>query len=318
MELRKDYILERWVYIASERKKRKKEFTEKTEAKDEGPKTCFFCTGNEDTTPPEKGRIEEEGKWIIRWFNNKFAAVEQKGDYVVKTENTFFTFSDAWGEHEVIVETNDHNKQLWDLEAGHIVKILKVYINRIQELEKINGIKYVAIFKNHGQEGGTSLVHSHTQVMALSMVPKLVKRKITALKKFGEECAYCQIIQLEKNSDRRCFENNTFVAFCPYASQFNYEIMIMPKRHVARLEKLSDEELADFADIISKVLSKLKELDCSYNFYIHYSPEENNLHLQMIVCPRTAIWAGFELSSQMIINSVSPESAAKFYRGEEQ
>ncbi|MBW2992126.1 galactose-1-phosphate uridylyltransferase [Candidatus Woesearchaeota archaeon] len=315
MELRKDYILDRWVYIATGRTKRKMEFKEAPKPRDEGPKSCFFCPGNEKSTPPEKGRVEENGKWIIRWFSNKFPAVEQKGEYITKTANTFFTFSDAWGEHEVVVETNDHKKQLWDLDKEHIKKVLEVYNKRILELEKLEGIKYVQIFKNHGIEGGTSLVHSHTQLMALNKVPKLVRRKTVALKKYGEECPYCQIVQIEKESERRCFENNSFVAFCPYASRFNYEVAVMPKRHVRRLDKLSDEELLDFADILKKILEKLREMDTDYNFYLHYSPDKKDLHLQLIVCPRIAKWAGFELSSQMVINIVSPEEAAKFYRG---
>lgn len=317
MELRKDYVLDRWVYIAAERSKRKREFRPaEAAAKEEDSKSCFFCPGNERSTPPEKGRIEEDGRWIIRWFSNKFPAVEQKGNCTAKTENTFFTFSDAWGEHEVIVETDDHNKQMWDLDTGHIKKILQVYNQRILELEKIEGIAYVDLFKNHGPDAGTSLVHSHTQIMALSKIPKLVRRKVTALKKFGEECPYCAVIGIEKDSDRRCFENNTFVAFCPYASLFNYEIAVFPKRHVKRLDKLTDDEFLDFADILKKVLEKLKELNPSYNFYLHYSPDESDLHMHLEICPRIAKWGGFELSSQYIINSVSPEEAAKFYRGE--
>jgi UDPglucose--hexose-1-phosphate uridylyltransferase len=315
MELRKDYILDSWVYISSERKKRKRELKE-SGVVEEDVKSCFFCPGNENLTPPEKGRIEEKGKWIIRWFNNKFPAVEQKGDYKVKTADTFFTYSDAWGEHEVIAETNDHKRQLWDLGKNQIKKILEVYNKRIIGLEKGEGISYVQIFKNHGIDAGTSLIHSHTQIMALNKVPELVKRKTAAVKKFGENCPYCSIADIEKKSDRRCFENNAFVAFCPYASMFNYELLIMPKRHVERLDGLTGSEMDDFADMVGKALKKLKELGASYNYYLHYSPEGDNLHLQMSICPRIAKWGGFELSSQMIINSVSPEEAAKFYRGE--
>lgn len=314
MELRKDYILDRWVYVGSKRTKRKHEFKEEKQ-KDSGAKSCFFCPGNENLTPKEKGRIEENGKWIIRWIDNKFPAIEQKGEYITKTENTFFTYSDAYGIQEVIVETNDHKKQLWDLDPEHIKKVLEVYNQRILELEKIEGIKYVDIFKNHGPGAATSLFHSHTQLMALNKVPKLVRRKIVALKKYDNECPYCTIIEIEKGSDRRCFENSSFVAFCPYASRFNYEIMILPKRHVRRLDKLTDEEMLDFADILKKVLTKLKEIGASYNYYLHYSPDKKDLHMQLVICPRIQQWGGFELSSQIIINEIAPEDAAKFYRG---
>lgn len=312
MEFRKDYILDRWVYLATERKKRPREF--KVEKIEESPRKCSFCPGHEKETPAEKGRVEENGKWVIRWFKNLYAAVEQKGDYKARTVNTFFTHSDSWGEHEVIVETPSHKEQLWDLSVERIKKILEVYNKRIQELEKIEGIKYIDIFKNHGADAGTSLVHSHTQVMALSKVPKLIRRKLKGIKKFGEECPYCSVVEMERQGERRCFENNSFAAFCPYASRFNYEVWIFPKRHVTRMNKLGDEELLDLADIFKKVLIKIKDLGVSYNFFLQYSPEKENLHFHIEFTPRIARWGGFEHSSETVINSVSPETAAKFYR----
>ena len=69
MELRKDYVLDRWVFYAADRKKRPKEF-KKIEDK-EPLKACFFCRGNESLTPPEIGRAEEKGDWIIRGVNGE-------------------------------------------------------------------------------------------------------------------------------------------------------------------------------------------------------------------------------------------------------
>ena len=314
MELRKDYLLDRWVVLATERKKRRKEFKKK-EVEKKG-KTCFFCPGNEATTPPEIGRVEENGKWIIRWFPNKFPAVRQEGDPIIKTHNEFFTFSDAYGNHEVIAECPEHDKQLWDLSKEHIKKILYVYKDRINDLTKDDNTKYVVIFKNHGGAAGTSLIHSHTQVASINLIPPIVSEEISA-SKILDDCLYCNIINVEKDSDRRCFENNSFVAFAPYASRFNYEVWIFPKMHVTNMNDLNDDEFGDLADILKKVLVKLKELDAAYNFFLHYAPEGENLHLHIEVTPRLATWAGFEFSSDIIINSVAPEDAAKFYRNEE-
>jgi len=209
MELRKDYVLNRWVFIAPERKKRSKEFVKKIE-------TCFFCPGNENLTPAEIGRVEENNKWKIRYFKNKFPIVDKEKN--IKEENEFFTWSSAYGEHEVIVECREHDKQLWDLPTDHIKQILEVYKNRINELSKDN--KYVLVFKNHGFEAGTSLVHTHTQVVALNKIPQLVVDEVNA----NKECNYCKIIKIEEESKRKCFSNKNFIAFAPYASRFNFEV----------------------------------------------------------------------------------------------
>lgn len=311
MELRKDYILDRWVYYASERKKRPREF-KKAESK-EPLTTCFFCIGNENLTPPEIGRISENGKWIIRWFDNKFPAVEQSGNPKL-ISNGFFTHSSAYGKHEIIVEYNEHEKQLWDLSVNHIKKVLAVYKQRLAELMKAPQIKYVLIFKNHGKDAGTSLIHTHTQVVSLNTVPTLVNEEAMAVSKY-KNCPYCDIIKIESKSPRKCFENRYFVAIAPYASRFNYEVWVFPKWHVKSILEMDDNKLFYHADILNKILSKLKKLDVSYNFYLHYAPKNKDLHYHVEILPRIATWGGFELGTSATINSVLPEDAARFYRG---
>jgi len=110
--------------------------------------------------------------------------------------------------------------------------------------------------------------------------------------------------------------HKTFVAFTPYASRFNFEVWIFPKKHVINLNELNDKELLDLAIILKKIVVKLKRLNASYNFFFHYAPKGEDLHFHIEITPRFAIWAGFEFSSNAVINSVSPEDAAKFYRGE--
>jgi UDPglucose--hexose-1-phosphate uridylyltransferase len=121
-------------------------------------------------------------------------------------------------------------------------------------------------------------------------------------------------VESEKNSGRKCFENADFVAFTPYASRFNYEVWIFPKQHVSRLENVNFSSLAV---IVSKVLGKVHDGNLDYNMLVQYGPKGQDFHFHIEVCPRAAIWAGFELGSGIIINSVAPEDAAKFYRGEE-
>ncbi len=59
-----------------------------------------------------------------------------------------------------------------------------------------------------------------------------------------------------------------------------------------------------------KILGKLKKIGCSFNFISNYG----KMHFQVEFCPRIANWAGFEFSTETIINSIAPEEAAKFYR----
>lgn len=310
-ELRKDYILDRYVIIATERAKRPHDF----KSDEENPKEnqlCYFCPSNEHLTPNEIYRWPENGEdWKIRVFPNKFAAVKPEGKSTLVTDNLFFTYSDSFGYHEVIVGTNKHGEELADVGEKHLAQLFKIFSKRIKINLNCNGIKYVSVFKNKGVSAGSSVYHSHCQLISYNMIPEIIIEKEHAIKKYTA-CPYCSIINIEKDSHRRCFENKDFVAFTPYASRFPFEIQVYPKRHVMNITEFNDEEFVYLSEIMKKILLKLKELNANYNFYLQYGV--SNMHFHIVIAPRLSTWAGFELSTQTIINTMTPEAAAEFYR----
>ncbi len=308
-ELRKDYILDRWVVIATGRAHRPHTVATKEETLNT---KCFFCPGNEETTPKEIGREEKDGRWTLRWFANKFPAVTPEGQCDIKTDNTFYTFSSSYGYHELLTETPDHKKQLWDLDDEKIADVFRIYNKRIEALMLNPHIKYVHVIKNHGSQAGCSIAHSHSQIFAINHLPALFRQELEAVKRYPS-CPYCQVIQSEKDSHRRCFENDTFVAFTPYASRFPFEIWLMPKFHAKNLSSV--ESMSDLAQVMGRILRKLKELDAPYNYSLHYSPVDD-YHFHIEIIPRLSTPGGFELGTDEYINIVSPEDAAAFYRGE--
>jgi UDPglucose--hexose-1-phosphate uridylyltransferase len=314
-ELRKDYILDRWVIIATERGKRPHEFSAKKN--DDKPTIDYFAPGNEHLTPPEIGRWPKDAKgndWKIRWFPNKFSAVKAEGHFTIRTDNDFFTFADAYGYHEVIVENPDTDGSIEDEDVQLIEELLKVYAQRIRELSKKDGIKYVIVFKNKGSDAGTSIYHTHSQIIAFNKVPETILEKERAVSKYGYD-PYEKIMQIEKNSNRKIKENNSMICFSPYASRFPMEAVIFPKRFVLSITEFTDAELKDFAALLKHLLLRLKTINAQYNFYLHYGIEKMRFHL--IIAPRLSKWAGFEMATDTVINTVAPEEAAKFYRGED-
>ncbi len=309
-EFRKDYVLNRWVIISEKRGKRPHEFTQKPDT--EKKEFCFFCPGNEDSTPSEIGRVEKNGKWLIRWFDNKFPAVEHSSHAAFKNDG-LFVHGPAFGHHEVIVEGPWHGKQLSDLEESHIAEILKVYTNRVRILSRQRRCKYVSVFKNHGGSAGTSIKHSHSQVISLNKVPLTIEEKVRDSMR-GKKCLYCEAIKREMRSNRRIMATKSAVSFAPFASRYNYEAVIFPRRHISRLEDLDSQEYQDIAAIIKFLTSRLKRIGVSYNMFVNYAPAGEEMHMHIELCPRKAIHAGFELSTGFIINAVAPEDAAAFYR----
>lgn len=310
-QLRKDYFLDRWVIIAENRGKRPQQFAQKKESRK--VETCFFCPGNEKLTPPEIDRVEKNGKWIMRCFPNKFSATQEGGAIGLQGEAPF-VYRTAKGFHEIIVETEEHEKELEDLSLEHMAQVFGMYRKRYEELIERDGIEYVCIFKNRGREGGASLVHSHTQLIALPVVPPLIEEEAKAHEK---ECPFCKLIGLESKGERRIAENETAVCFAPYASRFPFEVWFVPKRHIRTLGDMEEKEVKGLVSLLKGVLGKL---DSSlnyppYNYVLHMSPKEGNLHFHIELLPRLATWAGFELETNIIINTLPPEVAAKHLRG---
>ena len=82
-ELRKDYILDRWVIIAKDRGQRPDQFAKKHIDEKRSDSVCFFCPGSESSTPAEITRVEERGKWIIRVFPNKFSPIALDSKHIL-------------------------------------------------------------------------------------------------------------------------------------------------------------------------------------------------------------------------------------------
>ncbi|MBI5392655.1 DUF4931 domain-containing protein [Candidatus Woesearchaeota archaeon] len=311
-ELRKDYVLEKFVIISDTRKDRPHDFhkQQNTQAAPTN-KICSFCPGNELLTTKEIMHIEKDNKWIMRVIPNKFPALELKGKSQITTDNQYYTYSDNYGQHEIIIETNKHGEQIYDYSREHFIKLLHLYKARILVLNNNEKIEYVQVIKNHGKDAGASIEHSHSQIFAYNMIPITIQQKEKACK---DNCAYCEIILREKDSYRRCFENNSFVAFTPYASRFAYEIIIFSKQHKLSLIDFSDAEIKELAEIMQKILAKLKELGQDFNFYFQNGIK--NMHFHVEFTPRINIFAGFEFATETVINTIYPEDAAKWYRGE--
>jgi len=328
-ELRKDPVIGRWVIIASERAKRPTDFFVEA-PKPPSPGFCPFCPGNEDKTPKEllayQYPIESnpDSRWWLRVVPNKFPALVKAGD-LEKSRDGIFEKLSGIGAHEVIIETPDHQSSMADFDLAQIEEVLKAYKERILDLKKDERFQYIMIFKNHGKQAGASLDHSHSQLIALPIVPKRVNEEIEGSLRYHRihnRCVYCDMIQQEKASDLRIVhENKTFVCLNPYASRFPFEMWILPKAHQSHFEKTPSETIAGFAEILSHSLKRIKTVlsNPSYNYMLHTGPcgeagDYPHYHWHLEITPKLTQVAGFEWGTGFYINPMPPEKAAEYLR----
>jgi UDPglucose--hexose-1-phosphate uridylyltransferase len=329
-ELRKDPIVGRWVIIATERARRPLDFKVDRDPPRAG--LCPFCPGQEDRTPPEilayrpadgpSARPNVPG-WSLRVFPNKFPALMVEGNLDREGDGVYDRMNGV-GAHEVIVETPDHTRSFAELSEPEIENLLWAYRDRMLDLKKDTRLRYVMVFKNHGSAAGASLEHSHSQLIALPIVPKNVTEEMKgALDYFNykERCVFCDIARQEvQEKVRLVYENTEFIVIEPYAPKFPFETWVLPRAHRSAYEDCQRHEYAGLANALRVALRKLHYAldDPPYNFILHTSPvqEKDNLHYHwhIEIMPTLSKVAGFEWGSGFYINPTPPEEAARFLR----
>jgi len=93
-----------------------------------------------------------------------------------------------------------------DLASRRIEDVLWAFRDRILDLKKDRRFKYILIFKNHGEAAGASLEHSHSQLIALPILPIYVVEELQGAKQYyiyKERCVFCDIIRQETESGIR-------------------------------------------------------------------------------------------------------------------
>ena len=119
------------------------------------------------------------------------------------------------GAHEVIIETPDHHSNIYQLGHHEIELIFRAYRDRIIDLSGDRRFRYIIIFKNHGKSAGASLEHSHSQLIALPVVPNRIQEELDGCLRYydyKERCAFCDIIHQERKQGTRIVcENDEFI-----------------------------------------------------------------------------------------------------------
>lgn len=306
-EIRVDYVHDRQVIIAPGRSRRPHDpnFERSAPTPPSGPVHDIF-----DPVEIEKvhgrGILEVGGRkhWRIKVIKNIFP--------VVTPDNP-----QAYGYQEVVVETPQYGVELATLPESHIADLLRVYGQRVRALQRDKQIRYILVFKNHGGRAGASINHAHSQIFASAYVPPHIvtrRKRAQEYRVINGRDYYSDLLLKEENGPRWISSGKHVCALTPYASLYNYEAWIMPWRRVDNVGQLTPPEVREMAVYLKKIIMRLNDEGLPYNYYLHQVVGDQFEHLYLRIAPRRDVWAGLELGSRLVVNSVSPEEASVFYR----
>jgi UDPglucose--hexose-1-phosphate uridylyltransferase len=327
-ELRQNPATKEWVIIATERAKRPEDFKQGNNR----PLTdkCPFCPGNEEMTPPEvfafraSRSLPNSPNWRVRVTANKYPALSPKGELKRLKEKDFYVHMEGVGQHEIIIESPDHDKTIATMSQKQVEEVFLAYRERYAVICCDKRFEMLIIFKNHGIRAGTSLKHPHSQLIATPVTPMHIRNRIEEAMRYFDDngtCIYCMIIDKEKATGKRIvMETDNFISFIPFAARASFEVWVMPKEHESSFDDIAPIRCRELAYMMRQVLAKIYYSlnDADYNYIIYSSPcHERDLayyHWHIKIVPRVASVAGFEIGSGIYINTVIPEHAAEFLR----
>ena len=329
-EIRYDRLSDTHVIIAPERLQRP-DFI-KAVVLTKNNEVCPFCEGNESMTPKEifairkSDTVVNQKGWYTRVVPNLYKAVAIEAPHAHHEGS--FDHWDGFGAHEVIIDTPRHTRSMSEWSHDEMVRWLKTLRSRVEDLRRDRRILYISLFKNEGYDAGSTMDHSHTQLIGLPMIPKLQRSLCRQKRKYyqhnNRSLMEAVVRDEEETSVRMIERSGEFSAFCPYASSYPFEVMISSQNYVGQIDTLSDTHIDNLGTLLCSVIKRLKrELgEFSFNLSVSTPPLGDNIcayqaHRLMIrIIPRIYRQGGFEVSTQMMINPVAPEMAAKRLRGE--
>jgi UDPglucose--hexose-1-phosphate uridylyltransferase len=291
---------------------------------------CPFCPDNEKMFPvEERYRVDSgEDNWVVRVIENKFKILDR-----FKTcpsvpdafdREGIYQKLEGCGSHELVIDTNKHNKTITDLSRDDIQKVIGVYLNRYTTFQKNPNNLITILFKNYGVLAGQTQPHSHTQIVGSRVVPLYTRSLLHEAEKhfdtFGS-CVFCEMLTYEKDEKTRLvYQNDDFVAFVPYAAGAEHEVWIVPQWHSAGLQDMEAGRISSFADILYVILNKFRlSIDNpDFNFVFRTAPYAFSVvpfyHWHLQITPRTKILGGFERGTRIQVNTILPEESAQMLR----
>jgi UDPglucose--hexose-1-phosphate uridylyltransferase len=258
-ELRWNPTVREWVSTASHRQNRPQMPTD----------WCPFCPGS--------GRVPDH--YDVHLYPNDFAALSIPAPKPAIRGDDFYRVAPSHGKCDVVLYHPDHRTSMPQLSLGHLVKVVRLWRKRFEELKRTPGIRYVLIFENKGAVIGVTMPHPHGQIYAFPYIPPRLDRELDAARDYKRSkgrCLYCDILKKERRARLRVVaENNAFTAFIPFYARWPYEVHIFPRRHVEAIDRFRPAEERGLAEILKWVTLKYDNLygfSFPYMMLLHQAP----------------------------------------------
>lgn len=283
--------------------------------------SCYLCPGNKRSSGDVNPNYRKPYSFV-----NDFSALLEDVPYQQFSDGLLKAESES-GICKVLCFSPDHSLTLPVMKVEAITDVISLWQKEYTELGNIEGINHVQIFENKGDIMGCSNPHPHGQIWSQRSIPQEVVKKQIKLEEYwnnNKRSLLEDYIQQEIELDERVLiENKYFVSLIPYWAIWPYEVMILPKKKIEHIGKLTELEKSSFAEIIKRTTIKLDNIFSTsfpYSMGIHQAPTDGmdhpEWHFHMLFYPpllRSSTIKKFMVGYEMFANpqrDITAEQAA--------
>lgn len=169
--------------------------------------------------------------------------------------NDFPPLQPPVGEAFVVIYHRDHNRSFTQLSIDEVFAVTRLWRKLYTDL----ATRYPAImiFENNGAAIGQTQSHPHGQAYGVSVIPPTLERELETViqdAEAGKGCPFCRVRAELHEGPYQVAANSTWQAFLPPYVRYPYETHLYPRRHVANIGQMHDEELRDLAQLLLEVI----------------------------------------------------------------
>lgn len=208
--------------------------------------------------------------------------------------NDFPPLQPPVGEAYVVIYNRDHNRTFTQLSVDEVTSVTHLWRDLYRDLS--SRYQTVMIFENSGEAIGQTQNHPHGQAFGLSVIPPILERELETVlleDSAGRGCPFCRERAELEGGVHQVAANTTWQAFLPPYVHYPYETHLYPRRHVANLAQVNDDELHDLAELLLRVIVGYNALfdgamaPMPYLMGIHQLADERfHMHVEILAIGR--------------------------------
>jgi len=230
------------------------------------------------------------------------------------------------GEAYVVIYNRDHNRTFPQLTIDEVFAVTRMWRDLYRDLA--SRYPTVMIFENSGEAIGQTQRHPHGQTYGVSVIPPTLEREMETVIQDDAAvrgCPFCRVREELSDGPQQVAANETWQAFLPPYVHYPYETHLYPRRHIANLATMQDDELRDLAALLLQVVRGYNALfdgamaPMPYLLGLHQLADERyHLHVEILAIGRAPGKLKFAASSESLwglwTNDSSPLQKAQELR----